>query len=61
MSIRCENCGELVHAPNPNEPLRRLARDATDNEPKSFVITARDATGARLVHRCVVVDDHRRP
>jgi hypothetical protein len=56
MNIVCEHCGALV-AIRADEPLSRVARDAADGEPKSFVITTRDATGSRLLHRCVLVDD----
>jgi len=60
MNIVCERCGAVIAISDPNAHLNHVARDATDGEPRSFVITARDATGSRLLHRCVVVDDHAR-
>jgi hypothetical protein len=60
MNIVCERCGAVVAIGDPNAHLNRVARDATDSEPRSFLITTQDATGSRLLHRCVVVDDHAR-
>ena len=60
MNIVCERCGALIAVPNADAPVSRLAREATGSEPKSFLITTRNATGSRLLHRCVVVDDHAR-
>jgi len=54
MDLQCENCGEVVQTPKPDEALSRLLRDATDGEPKSFLITAQHASGWRLLHRCLV-------
>ena len=55
--MTCENCGEPVALPSAGAPLERLARDATESEPKSYLITASDANGSRLLHRCVIVED----
>ncbi len=55
MNIVCENCGASVVVPD-IDSLRRVAREATASEPKSFLITTRNAYGSRLLHRCVVVD-----
>jgi hypothetical protein len=59
MSITCENCGESVALPNADAPLERLERDATESEPKSYLITATDANGSRLLHLCAIVDEKR--
>jgi len=57
MNIVCEHCGATVAVPYANESLTRVARDATDGEPGSFLITTRGATGSRLLHRCVLADE----
>ena len=59
MFITCEQCGESVAVPSADPPLERLARDATESEPRSYLITATDSTGSRLLHQCVVGDGPR--
>ena len=59
MFITCENCGESVAVPSADAPLERLARDATESDPKSYLITATDATGSRLLHQCVLAGEQR--
>ena len=56
MRIECQNCGELVTVPNGDEPLSYVTREATADEPKSFLIMEAGDAGHWLLHRCVITD-----
>jgi len=53
--VACPICGERVSADDDVE-IGQVTREATESAPPSHVIVATDASGARLLHRCIVED-----
>ena len=52
MDITCQNCGESVGVTESDGKLSYFTRDATEHEPRSFLITETAANGSSLRHRC---------
>jgi hypothetical protein len=53
--VRCSICGERVKTDDDAE-IVQVTRVATESGPAAHVIVATDASGSRLLHRCVVED-----
>ena len=59
MDITCQNCGESISVTESDGRLSYLTRDATDQEPRSFLITETAANGSSLRHRCELTPESR--
>lgn len=59
MEITCQNCGQRVAVAAGREP-RETTRESTSNEPAAHVIVETSASGAWLLHHCLVVADANR-
>ena len=55
-TVICPRCGQPVNVGIAEQPPRYVTREATDRDPRTFLIVGREPqTGnAWLLHRCVI-------
>ena len=52
-AVNCPHCGDTVHVSDFWQPVKQVERDATQSNPRTFLIIG----GDRLLHRCVIGEE----
>lgn len=51
-SVECQSCGDSVWVGRAEQPLSYVTREATNRDPRTFLIMGHDNGRDRLLHRC---------
>ena len=53
-ALNCPHCGEKVHISDFWQPVKQVERDATEHDPRTFLIIG----AGHLLHRCEIGEEH---